>query len=306
VKYDFVTKDICLKGYVKVDPDTVKACDRDFDMRLADAARILADEKRAKIIGLTGPTCSGKTTAAKKLISHFSEKGKKIHVISLDDFFKDVFSREELEGADVSKLDFDSPDTLDTEELDRFVDKLFSTGKATKPIFDFTSGKRQSYEEIEAHEDDVFVFEGIQVLYPKVAEIIGHSGGSVMYVYPWSDIEVCGKRFDSDFIRLCRRLVRDSNFRGADAEFTFALWDGVRRNEDINIFPHLDLCDIKIDTTHAYELNVLAPYLRRLLSGMSENDAHFEKGRHILEMFEGIEGIDRSVISENSLYNEFV
>jgi uridine kinase len=284
----------------------VKECDEDFDRRLSDAVKILADEKGARIIGLTGPTCSGKTTAAKRLISHFSEKGKRVHVISLDDFFKDVFSREELKDVDVTTLDFDSPDTLDTELLDSFVDKLFSTGRAKKPIFDFASGKRIREEEIEAYENDMFVFEGIQVLYPKVAEIIGHSGGSVMYVYPWNDIEVGGKRFDSDFIRLCRRLVRDSNFRGALPEFTFGLWDSVRRNEDINIFPHLDLCDIKIDTTHPYELNILAPYLRKLLSGMSENDAHFEKGRYILEMFEGIEGIDRSVISESSLYNEFV
>ena len=299
-------KTIYRQGFIKIDPDFVGLCDKALDKQFTEAARILAEEKKSRIIGLTGPTCSGKTTAAKKLAIDFEKIGKKIRPVSLDDFYKDLFSRKKLESMDPSKIDFDSPDTLDTEEFDRFTREIFSKGRSKKPIFDFAEGKRSGYEEIVLADNEVLLFEGIQVLYPSVSDIIEGRGGLVLYVYPASGIEVNGKRFDPDFIRFCRRLVRDNNFRAATAEFTFSIWDGVRKNEVNNIFPHLDLCDVEIDTTLAYELNILAPYIRNLLGQMTEKDEHYDESRKILEMFEGIEPIDSSVISETSLYNEFV
>ena len=65
-------------------------------------------------------------------------------------------------------------------------------------------------------------------------------------------------------------------------------------------------CDLVIDTTLEYEMNILAPYLRRLLSTMTKGDEHYPKCLEILEAIEGIEGIDSSVIGKNSLYKEFV
>ncbi len=294
------------QGFTKINKDFVELCDKSLDDKFTEATKILAEEKNSRIIGLTGPTCSGKTTAAKKLTSDFEKIGKRIHPVSLDDFYRDHFSRKALEKLDLSKIDFDSPDTFDNEEFERFINEIFSKGRAKKPIFGFTEGTRTGSEEIVLGENDVLLFEGIQVLYPSVSSVIEGNGGLVLYVYPSSTIEVNGKRFESDFIRLCRRLVRDNNFRGAAPEFTFSVWEGVRKNEIENIFPHLHLCDVEIDTTLAYELNILAPYLRKMLSKMTEDDEHYAQSRKILEMFVGIEAMDKSVISPTSLYNEFV
>ena len=226
--------------------------------------------------------------------------------VSLDDFFKDTFSRKELENADVTKLDFDSPDTLDTELLGEFLDEIFAKGRAKKPIFDFVSGERARYEELELDGDDVLLLEGIQVVYPAVISVIEAHGGKILCVRPESGIEIGGKRFEPDFIRLCRRLVRDANFRGAAPDFTLGLWGGVRRNEEENIFPHLNRCDVRIDTTLAYELNVLAPYLRRILPEIDENNRYYKQSREILKLLEDVEGIESFVISPDSLYKEFV
>ena len=300
------SKRIYKQGYKKIDAEFIGACDAEFDERLSHAMRDFAKKNSSRVIGLTGPTCSGKTTAAKKLIEYLGDEQKKVHTISLDDFFKANFSREELVGADFSKIDFDSPDTLDVEELERFTSELFSTGVAKKPIFNFETGERDEYEEIVSDGDDVYIFEGIQVLYPAVLSIIESHGGSVLCVCPESGIEVDGVKFKPNFIRLCRRLVRDANFRASTPEFTFSVWDGVRRNEKENIFPFIDRCDLVIDTTHSYEMNVLAPYLRRLLSSMTKGDEHYPKSVEILEAIKDIEGIDSSVIGERSLYKEFV
>ena len=155
-------------------------------------------------------------------------------------------------------------------------------------------------------EDDVYILEGIQVLYPAVLSIIESHGGRVLCVCPESGLEVEGKKFKPNFIRLCRRLVRDNNFRASSPEFTFSLWDGVRRNEKENIFPFIDRCDLIIDTTLEYEMNVLAPYLREILSSMTKGDEHYPKSIEILEAIDAIEGIDSAVIEKNSLYKEFV
>ena len=80
----------------------------------------------------------------------------------------------------------------------------------------------------------------------------------------------------------------------------------MRRNEEINIFPYFDRCDLKIDTVLPYELNVLAPYLRRILAEIDESEEHFDVCAEILKRFEKIEGTDSSVISADSLYREFV
>lgn len=303
---EFEKKRIYKQGFEKIDEGFVRECDARFESRLSDAVKAFMSKGSSRVIGLTGPTCSGKTTAAKKLIEYLGDEQKRVHTISLDDFYKTVYSRVECAKVDISKLDFDSPASLDFDELDRFTDSLFESGIAKKPIFNFEMGERDGYEDIISDDDDVYIFEGIQVLYPRVISTIEAHGGRVLCVCPESSIMVGERVFEPNFIRLCRRLVRDNNFRASSAEFTFAIWDGVRRNEEENIFPLMPHCDAFIDTTLEYEMNILAPYLRRLLSGVSRDDGHFGKSAEILDMIEGIEGIDSSVIGENSLYKEFV
>jgi uridine kinase len=303
---DFENNKIIKQGFEKIDENFVKECDERFEQRLSEAVNAFMEGNTSRVIGLTGPSCSGKTTAAKKLIEYLGDEKKRVHIISLDDFFKATFSREALAGADFSKIDFDSPDTLDLDELDRFTGELFEGGVAKKPIFNFETGERDEYEEIISDDDDVYIFEGIQVLYPQVLSIIESHGGRVLCVCPQSAIEIGGKKFDPHFIRLCRRIVRDANFRASTPEFTFAIWNGVRRNEEENIFPFISRCDAFIDTTLEYEMNILVPYLRRLLTAVPQDNEYYENCLEILRAIEGIEGIDSVAVGENSLYKEFV
>lgn len=288
-----------------IDKNFIDKCDKEFDDMLSLAAEKVFTGKE-KIIGLSGPTCSGKTTASNKLAGIIGDMGANMKIISLDDFFKDMFSRDDLDPDDAEGLDFDSPDTMDIELLQNFVSDLFSKGRAVKPTFDFKTGTRTNYHEVVYNEGDVFVFEGIQVMYPSIQKIIEGMDSKILFACPKSSISCGGRSFEPNHIRFLRRIVRDRHFRGASVSFTMSLWESVRRNEEINIFPNIDESCVMIDTTLPYELHILKPYLLEYLGEIGKDSKHYAAVCEILDSLKNICGADSAWIGKNSLYKEFV
>ena len=103
-----------------------------------------------------------------------------------------------------------------------------------------------------------------------------------------------------------RRIVRDFNFRGASPEYTMFLWESVRRNEDKNIYPNIGNCDIRIDSTMPYEINLLVQFLVPLLESVPKDSKYRKTADKLLMKLEGIETIEQSLIPNNSLYYEFI
>lgn len=285
----------------------VKKCDDNLEMRMDIVARRVAMVDGLRFLGLTGPTCSGKTTAARKMTECLEEYGHRVHVISIDDFY---FDKEHLhalaqENPDV-EIDYDSEATIDIDLLREKAESLLACKETQLPRFDFKTGSRVDGVLIRPEPSDVFLFEGIQILYPRVREILNRGVYKCIYIYPASAIEQGGEVFDPDEIRLMRRLVRDSRYRGAKADFTFYLWQSVRANEDSNIFPYAHTCDYQINSTMPYEIGMLKPYLEELLDGFSEEDRFFAQAQEVLRQIRDIPPVCASFIRENSLYKEFI
>lgn len=293
-----------ITGYKKIDKNYVLECNERFDSILNSAVDKICVHGNVKVLGITGPSCSGKTTFAKKIIGYYSSKNIRVHKISLDDFYKDMYS--DKSAIDTKNVDFDSPDTMDMEEISKFIHQLCECGRAEKPVFDFLIGGRGKPEQVEVKWGDIVIFEGIQLLYPEIYKLFRQMGGESIFISPESNIAVGDLLFPAEQIRLYRRLVRDSNFRNSNFNITFDMWSGVRRNEDLNIFPYMDECDIRIDTTQSYELNILKPYLVKCLGESDVKNEYYEKAQEILSYFSNIEGIDASVLPANSMYKEFV
>lgn len=285
----------------------IAVCERNFQERLfALADRLLAIE-HLKIIRLCGPTCSGKTTLANLLKQRFAEQGKHLHLISIDDFFydKDVLHARAKDDAS-GRLDYDSVKTIDLEALAQFTKEIFEKDVADCPIFDFKEGKRTGVRHIKSREKDVFLFEGIQVLYPEVSALLHQYGDSQgVYISPQSELRVGDTVWEPNELRLLRRLVRDHHFRGTDAEKTFFLWEGVRSNEEAHIFPYVGDCAHRIDSTMPYELGILKPFLCEILPSVEES-TYRSHADEILKKLEIVEPLSASLIPENSLYREFV
>ncbi len=285
----------------------LEKCERDFEKKLTLTLNRLIDSGDTRVITLSGPTCSGKTTAAKKIVSELEKYGKNVHVISLDDFYYDNAVLHRLssdKGHDV--VDYDSPDTIDLSAFANFRDKLFGSGEAECPVFDFVQGKRIGYRRIPCDKSSIFVFEGIQALYPQVTSLLPADKHRSVYISPESGISLGEEIFKPTELRLFRRLVRDSIFRNTPAELTFRLWGGVRKNEDENILPYVGLCEFRIDSSFPYELSVLKPYLIRLFSDMEEGSEYRDRAEDILRRIEDAPEIPSELIGAESLYREFV
>ena len=294
----------------------VKANERSFDARLDAAAQaILRDclEEGIRIIRLSGPTCAGKTTTAEKLTSVLEAAGLSVYPISIDDFFygRDVLeamAAEHPEGV----LDYDSVQTIDLPAIKACIDSLMEKGEAQIPVFDFTTGYAQTTRLLKVEEDQtpVFLFEGIQAVYPEVAALFeGIPSRSIFSNVRRSITLTDGERervFNPSDIRLLRRLVRDEAKRGTTPDFTLALWESVRANEETSILPYADACDYGIDSAMAFDIHILAPHLRRIFEEHPCDGEEKAEAEAILASIRGVSGIPDDCLAPNSLYHEFI
>lgn len=295
----------------------VKENERDFDARLNAAAQeICADcvEHGIKVIRLSGPTCAGKTTTADKLTSVLEVAGRVVYPISIDDFF---YGRDVLEAMAESrpdgKLDYDSVAAIDLPALAVCVRDLMEKGSARIPIFDFVTGYAEGYRDLTVPEGEepIFLFEGIQAVYPEVAALFAGIPERSIFINVMKETVLVApdgteRVFAPDEIRLLRRLVRDEAKRGTSPDFTLTLWHSVRDNEVRSIYPYVHTCDYGIDSNMEFDIHMLAPHLRRIFAEQPCDGPEVEWASRILTSIEGVEGIDSACLAANSLYHEFI
>jgi uridine kinase len=285
----------------------VEKCDVDFDRRLSELSEKVAKHGDIiKLIALSGPTCSGKTTAAAKLSETLSAYGRRVHIVSIDDFYidRDILLARSKDG----RIDFDSPDTIDMDALALTVKEIFddSDDIVELPVYDFKLGKQSGIRTLHVDDSDVFIFEGIQAVYPNFIDLIKDYSTTSVFICAMDGIDLDGTVFEPNEIRLMRRIVRDYYKRGTDASKTFVLWESVRENEDKYIFPSASVAAYTISSTMPYEVGMLKPYLEQILGEMDENDKNSHKAKAILEKIKDVSPISNKWLSENSIYHEFL
>ena len=142
----------------------VSKIEHSFEERLVDLIRAV-NKENLKFAGLTGPTCSGKTTLANKIIEYMEAHDKQVCVISIDDFFYDrdiLLEKTKIEGNE--EIDFDSVNTIDLDAIEKTIEAIERGEIFELPRYDFKTGKRAEYRKTDPKDYDLFLFEGIQVL----------------------------------------------------------------------------------------------------------------------------------------------
>ena len=282
--------------------ELVNQAESSFEARLDEAADKIVHSGVSCIL-LSGPTCAGKTTTAQKIISEFNNLGKDVTVISIDDFFKDV--RDTRVVKKDKKIDYDSVDVLDLDELRKCIESIRVGNIINVPTFDFLTQSRTGYKQYEISENGVIIFEGIQAVYPEITALFKQEYIGI-FIDVCEDVKINGEVFKKEEIRLIRRIVRDRKFRGASADFTFYLWESVRENEEKSIYPNKSVCTVMLDSFLEYEIFLMKSYIKEALSELPSDSHYLEKAERLLKKFDNIQEISYDYIPENSLYTEFL
>lgn len=297
ISYDFKT-DAERKEFIL-------SCEENFNRQVTTCAqRIL--ESRARFVLLSGPSCSGKTTASSRIVAAFTERGVRVKVVSIDDFY---LSRALLEkrAADAGlPIDFDSPSTIDLDGLRDAITALRTGGVAMLPHYSFKTGERDGIDPFCASDADIFLFEGIQAIYPEVLELFGDEKRFSVYIRPSSSIAAGGELFESHELRFARRLVRDYRYRSASPDTTFMLWEGVRANEHRYLEPFEYQVDFRIDSTMGYEPAMIRPFYLSCLERVAPESLYYEKARRLMQEYDHVAPLSSDALPDDSIFREFI
>ena len=261
--------------------------------------------KRRRIILLAGPTSSGKTTFAKRLTVQLLANGISPEVITLDNYYR---RRSDMPKDEEGNTDIESLYSLDIDLINSHL-KLLLRGKSiTVPQYDFKSGTIQSDgHTVRLKENQIVIIEGIHALNEELTPHIDREDKLKIYVSVLTQLNIdVINRIPTSTVRLIRRIVRDSNFRGYTAKETIGWWPQVRQGEERNIFPFGEEADIMFNSSLVYEMSVLRGYAEPLLKDISEEEEVYTEAKNLLNFLRNFLYITPEKVPLTSILREFI
>ncbi len=297
-----------INSKIKLDPKGfVEECESSYAKAIASATKKIAEKSgESCVVLLSGPSGSGKTTTALKLENSLEKMGIMTHSVSLDDYFKTV-DPETAPKTEDGEIDYESPECLDIPLLKRHIEDIIAGREVLVPKFDFANQKRsEAVTPLCLKKNEIVIFEGIHALNDAITSHAGEHGIK-LYISARSNFMNDGSVFyKGTWTRLTRRIVRDNLFRGADANFTLAIWEGIRNGEKKYISPFKSHADITINSTHEYEICVLKKHLKAAVKSVPEGIARYEEVCKLLRNIDSFEDAPDSIVPKDSLLREFI
>lgn len=261
----------------------------------------------ARMVLISGPSSSGKTTSAKRLGIQLGVLGLNPVLISLDDYFVE---REKTPRDEKGDYDFEALEAVDVELFNDHLNRLLKGETVRIPRYNFITGKREFHEQpLQMEERSVLVIEGIHGLNPKLTPHVAADMKFKIYVSALTSIAMDNlNRIATTDSRLIRRIVRDHRTRGNSATDTLRRWESVRRGEDKHIFPNQEQADLMFNSSLFYELSVLKDYVRPLLREVPDTVPEFGEAHRLLKFLDHFTSMDRfeAEIPPTSILREFI
>ena len=275
-----------------------------FEKKVGEVAQRIS-KKDKKLILISGPSSSGKTTTANRLAIQLRAYGLKPHIISVDNYFKGIKERPlDKDG----KPDFESLNAVDTELFNSDMLRLLSGERVELPSYNFLTGEREYKGNfIEMQEDDIFIIEGIHCLNESFSEKLPKELKYKIYISALTQLNIDEhNRIPTTDMRLLRRMVRDNRTRGYDAASTISRWPSVRRGEEENIFPYQDQADVILNTSMIYELAVIKAFAEPLLFGIPMDAPEYIEAKRLLKFLDYVLPLSPETVPGTSIVREFI
>lgn len=281
-----------------------------------ECARYLANVRRVAehmasrmtgrcLVLLSGPSSAGKTTTANNLKRELEARGRQASIISLDDFYRGKGQAPLLPDG---SYDYESIEALDLPLLQACMKELLTDGVTQLPRFNFNTREPEPQkQELRIADNSVVIFEGIHALNPMLEDHL--SGDNVFKIF----INVMSRVYDGEEtlltrrdLRLCRRMLRDYQFRNSSIENTLNMWRQVVRGENLYMFPYVDTANAVFDTTHAFEPALLAPRLLPLLREVPKDSPYTQTIAHLTDALSQFCSLSAEGLPTDSLLWEFI
>lgn len=271
---------------------------------LSIAEEIVLNKDNYKVILLSGPSSSGKTTTSMKLSLYLKSLGLNPTHLSLDDYF---LERDDTPlGAD-GKPDFESLNAIDIKLFDSQIAKILKGTKVTVPTFNFVEGKKEYKRIVELKENDILIIEGLHALNEQILTNIPKKNKFKIYISPLTYLNIDNdNRISMTDIRLLRRMVRDNRTRGYSPSVTLKTWGKVREGEEKYVFPYQDDADVMFNSSLAYELGVLKTYAEPLLFSIDASDPEYLTAMRLISLLKCIVPIPSEDVPKISIIREFI
>ncbi|MDE6375015.1 MAG: nucleoside kinase [Alistipes sp.] len=258
-----------------------------------------------RMVLISGPSSSGKTTSAKRLGIQLGVLGLKPVMISLDDYFVE---REKTPLDENGQYDYEALEAIDLELFNDHLRRLMAGESIDIPRYDFVTGRRMKHDTpLTLDERSILIIEGIHGLNPRLTPSIPDSQKFRIYISCFTSVAMDNlSRIATTDNRLLRRLVRDSRQRGADALATLARWPSVRRGEEKHIFPYQENADVMLNSSLFYEISVLRPYAEKMLREVPDTVPEYDEARRMLDFLDNFIPIPPDEIPPTSILREFI
>ena len=261
--------------------------------------------QKVRLVLITGPSSSGKTTFCRRLSVQLRACGLSPISFSTDDYFVNRVDTPLLPNG---QYDFDNFDTVDHKALQEDVVRLLAGEEVEVPTYNFTTGKREyNGKKLRLKEGSVLLVEGIHALNPRLTDRIDDACKFRIFISTLTSISLdnhnCIPPVDN---RLLRRIVRDYNKGAFSAVETIRQWPNVVDAEEKWIYPYQENADVMFNSAYLVEFAVLRNHADPILRTIPKNCPEYSEAHRLLKFIHYFTAVSDKEIPPTSLLREFL
>ncbi|MBQ9722081.1 MAG: nucleoside kinase [Bacteroidales bacterium] len=262
-------------------------------------------EDPVKLVLITGPSSSGKSTFCKRLSIQLKACGINPISFSTDDYFVNRLDTPRLPDG---SFDFDNFDTVDHDYLQKDVLKLLSGETVDVPEYNFVTGLREyNGRRLKLEPGSVLIIEGIHALNPQLTDMVPDSSKYKIFINTITSISLddhnCIPTSDN---RLLRRIVRDFNKGAFTARESIMHWPNVRRSEVKWIYPYQENADVLFNSAYLVEFAVLRAHAERILMTVPKNCPEYCEVHRLKKFLSYFTPVSDKDVPATSLLRSFI
>ena len=267
--------------------------------------RRMHSENPLRIVLITGPSSSGKSTFCQRLSIQLMACGLHPISFSTDDYFVNRLDTPRLPDG---SFDFDNFDTVDHDYLQSDVLKLLAGETVDVPEYNFVTGLRE-YNGRKLHLEPgmVLLIEGIHALNPKLTDMVPDEVKYRIFINTITSISLdnhnCIPTSDN---RLIRRIVRDYRKGAFSAQESIMHWPNVRRSEVKWIYPYQECADVLFNSSYIVEFPVIRPYAERILMTVPKNCPEYAEVHRLMKFLSYFTPVSDKDVPATSLLRSFI